>query len=110
MRTVRILSAVAVVVMMASIAQGVVAGDFAGEGGAIWALPWGKVTLIDLYVGLVFFAAWIAFRERRPARVAGWWLALVVTGNLGAGLYLLWAALRSSTPRELLLGSRAETG
>jgi hypothetical protein len=109
MRTVRILSAAAVVVMIAAIAQGVAAGDFTEEGAAIWALPWGKVTLVDLYVGLVFFAAWIAFRERRPARVAGWWLALVVTGNLGAGLYVLLAALRSSTPRELLLGSRPET-
>lgn len=107
MRTPRVLSAAAVVVMVAAIAYGIASGELTAEGRAIWGLAWGKVSLIDLYVGLALFGAWIGLRERRPARVAGWWLALAVTGNLGAALYLVVASFTSSTVEEMLLGARA---
>lgn len=110
MRILRILSAIAVTVMIAAILHGIVSGELTTEGRAIWGLAWGKVSLIDLYVGLVFFGAWIAFRERRPARVGAWLLALALTGNLAAGVYLLVAAFRSSSVEELLLGVGAGAG
>ncbi len=107
MRTLRILSVIPVVVMGGAIANGVVSGELSAEGRAIWALAWGKVTLIDLYVGLALFGGWVAIRERRPARIGGWWLALAVTGNLAAAVYLVLATFRSSSLEELLLGARA---
>lgn len=105
MRAVRVLAVVAVLVMVATIVFGFVSGDFAGEGSSIWSLAWGKVTLIDLYVGLVLFAAWIALRERKPVVVGAWWLALIVLGNLAAAVYLVRASFGSSDVTELLTGS-----
>lgn len=104
MRTMRILAGVTVVAMVAAIAYGFANGGFSEEASSIWALPWGKVTLIDLYAGLVLFGAWIAFRERRASLVVLWWLALVVLGNLAAGVYLVVALHGSDDTSDLLLG------
>jgi uncharacterized membrane protein len=105
MRTVRVLAVVAAVVMAATIGYGFVSGDFAGEGSAMWALTWGRVALVDLYVGLAVFGAWVAWRERSPAAVAGWWVALVVLGNLAAAVYLVRVSFRSADVTELLTGT-----
>lgn len=104
----RILSVVGVLVMASAISFGLVSGDFSGEGSEIVALAWGKVTLVDLYVGLAFFGAWVALRERRAVRVAAWWLGLVFLGNLAAAIYLAVAALRADTLEQVLLGSRVD--
>lgn len=82
MRTSKILSVLVVVVMAAAIAHGIVAGELSTEGEVIWSLAWSKVTLVDLYAGLALFGGWVALREPSPFRIAGWWLALAVTGNL----------------------------
>jgi hypothetical protein len=39
-------------------------GDFAGEGAKLLAMPWGVVSLADLYTGFLLFAGWIIYRER----------------------------------------------
>jgi hypothetical protein len=100
----RVLSVIAVLVMTAIIAYGFASGDFTSEGSQIWGLTWGKVTLVDLYVGLAIFAVWIGFRERRIIGTFIWWIALVILGNLAAAVYLALAAFKSSDVRELLLG------
>lgn len=63
MIAVRVLSVVAVLVMVGVIAFGFVSGDFTAEGSQKWGLAWGKVTLVDLHVGLAVFGArvWAAF-------------------------------------------------
>lgn len=101
-RTIAILGVLA---MGVAILLGLLSGGFADEGSEIWALTWGKVTLVDLYLGLVFFGAWVAFRERRPVKVALWWASLAVLGNLAAAVYLAIASFNSSTAHELLTGS-----
>lgn len=108
MVAIRVLSVVGVVVMAVAIGFGFVSGDFSGEGSEIVALAWGKVTLVDLYVGLAFFGAWVAFRERSVLPVAGWWIGLVVLGNLAAAVYLAIAAFRTVTLTQLLLGDGAD--
>ncbi|REK24847.1 MAG: DUF1475 domain-containing protein [Actinobacteria bacterium] len=100
-RTVALTGAAA---MVAAILAGFVSGDFTGEGSAILDLVWGRVTLIDLYIGLGLFAVWIGFREKRPLLRAAWWLALIILGNLASALYVVIASFQVSTPRELLSG------
>lgn len=102
---IRVFSVVAVLVMAGVIAFGFVSGDFTSEGSQIWVLAWGKVTLVDLYVGLAIFGVWVAVRERRIVSTVIWWIALVVLGNLAAAVYLAWAAFTSADARELLLGT-----
>jgi hypothetical protein len=110
MRSVRILAMTAVVIMGVTVVTGFLSGDFFDEGGDIWSLAWGRVTLIDLYVGLGLFGGWVAIRELRWPSIVAWWLGLVVLGNLGAALYLVRSAFTSSSVRELLLGKRLAVG
>ena len=107
MRANRVLSILGLVVMLAVIVYGLVSGDFFEEGSSMLSLIWGRVTLVDLYVGLIFFAVWVAQREKRTVVVAVWWLALVVLGNLAAAVYLVRASFKSIGIGELLLGSEA---
>jgi len=103
---IRIISLLGAVTMTIAVGLGFLSGGFVDEGSAIWALAWGKVTLIDLYVGLVFFGVWVSVRERRILAVVLWWVGLVVLGNLAAALYLVIASFNSSTVHELLTGER----
>ncbi len=105
MTAIRAFSVVAVLVMTGVIVFGFASGDFTGEGSEILGLAWGKVTLVDLYVGLAIFGIWVAVRERRLVSTAFWWITLVVLGNLAAAVYLAWAAFTSGDVRELTMGS-----
>lgn len=93
--------------MVAAIVHGFTSGDFTAEGGEILGLAWGRVTLIDLYVGLALFGAWVWVREDGWSKTLVWWLLLATLGNLAAALYVAIAAFRASDPRQLLLGARA---
>lgn len=92
--------------MAGAIVYGFVAGDFGDEGSAILDLAWGRVTLIDLYLGLVLFGGWIVMRER-SVRAVPWLLALVVLGNFAAGLYAFIVSMRSTTVTAFLIGERS---
>ena len=39
-------------------------GDFSAVGEFFFSDPWGIVSLVDVYVGFMFFSAWIFFREK----------------------------------------------
>ena len=75
--------------MTAAVTYGLVAGDFWREGRVIMRLPWGVISVIDVYAG------WIAARERSVLRTAGWVVAIFVLGNVATSLYAL-IALRTS--------------
>ena len=106
MRTVRVITALLTVVMAGTILYGIAAGSFGEEGGEILDLAWGRVTLIDLYVGLALFGGWIVLRERNASAVP-WLVALIFLGNLASALYALIAAMRSDTMVEFLAGRSA---
>ncbi|TCO80672.1 uncharacterized protein DUF1475 [Plasticicumulans lactativorans] len=69
--------------------------------------PWGLVTLLDLGVGLMFVAAWIALVEPSPLRAAAWIAALFVLGNVVTLLYLICHTPRARSLRELVLPAAA---
>lgn len=104
MRFVRILSVVLTLVMLATIIYGFTTGDFAEEGSEILGLAWGRVTLIDLYVGVVIFGTWVAVRETSWLVRIAWWAALVVLGNLAAAIYLMVASFTSDDADDLMFG------
>ncbi len=108
MRTIRFVAGVLTLTMAGTIALGFAAGDFGDEGRAIVDLAWGRVTLIDLYVGLAIFGGWIVLRERRVTALP-WLVGLVFLGNLAAALYLFVASLREDDVAALLLGRVAST-
>ena len=106
MRALRATTGLLTAVMAVTIAYGFAAGSFSDEGGTILDLAWGRVTLIDLYVGLALFGGWIVLRER-SWRAVPWLIALVFLGNLASAAYAFLAAVRADSTGEFLTG-RAE--
>jgi hypothetical protein len=66
-------------------------GNFTQEGRALLSMPWGIVSLVDLYVGFVLFSGWIVYREKSLARSIVWILLMMVLGFFTASLYTLIA-------------------
>lgn len=104
LRPARILGWIVAGAMAAAIAYGMVSGGFVDGLQTVLGDPWGRVTMIDLGVGLLLVGAWIRLREGSTRAAAPWWLALFFTGNLAAGVYVLVAARKSESIGELLTG------
>ena len=107
---IRLVAAMGVAAMTSLIVAGFSLASFTEEGGAILALTWGRVTLIDIYLAFLLGWLWIAWRERSAVRAAVWALATVITGSLALFGYLLGASIRARTTTELVLGPRRSGG
>jgi hypothetical protein len=65
--------------------------------------PWTWVTIVDLYLGFLVFAGYIAAREGRLLRALPWLIALLVLGNLASAAYVAWAIHRGGYRLRALL-------
>ena len=102
MTAIRTVSALGVAAMTIALIYGFTSGDFSGEGGQILDLVWGRVTLIDLYVGVAIIAAFVFWRERSVPISIAWLVAFVVLGHWATALYVLLASVKASSVEELL--------
>ena len=55
----------------------------------LWRDPWGRATLFDTYFAFLTVYLWIAFKERGLARRIGWFLGVMLLGNIAIAAYLL---------------------
>jgi hypothetical protein len=90
-----VFAAIVLTVMTAALAYGFTVGSFWSEGAVIMSMPWGVISVIDVYSGGALFTGWIAFRERSWVRTAAWAVAIVVLGNFATSIYALAAAVTS---------------
>ena len=65
MVAIRIVTVALTIVMFAAIVVAMTTGDFSGEGSWILENPWGRMSLIDIYVGIALFAGWVFLRGSR---------------------------------------------
>jgi hypothetical protein len=108
MRFVRVLVLLGFLVMTAVLAWALVAGDIAREGAILTSMPWGVVSLFDVYVGFLLFGGWVLYRETSRARGALWVVGVLVLGNWLSCLYVLLAlAAARGDARRFWLGARA---
>jgi len=109
MSRMKIAAGLGALAMIVVLVHGFVAGDFTGEGSRLLAMPWGRVSLVDLYVGFVLFSCWILFRDGLTPLSAVWIAGVMILGSLAICLYVL-AALRSSRTewRLFFLGRHAQ--
>jgi hypothetical protein len=89
------LALLGVAAMTAVLIYAFTAGDLGEEGSVILSMPWGIVSLVDLYVGFFLFSGWIAYRENSLVRSAIWIVLMMVLGFFTASLYT-FIALQSS--------------
>lgn len=73
----------------------------------IAAEPWGVVTLLDLSVGLLFVAVWMALVEPKPWRAGAWIVALFLLGNAITLAFLLSRTCRARRLRDLFFPYRS---
>lgn len=110
MRTVvQVVAILGLLSMTGIIAYAFIAGDFNSEGVWLLAHPWGRVSLVDLYVGFVLFSLWIIYRERSFWRALPWVVLMMGLGNWTAALYVLVSLYRSGGDwKRFWLGRRAD--
>jgi len=94
-RGVTALALIGFIIMLVSITTAFIVGDFFQEGSALLSLAWGKVSLIDVYIGFIIFCGWIIYREQSVGRSLIWVIFMMIFGNMTACLYVL-IALRQS--------------
>lgn len=84
-------------------------GALGSEFAQVWSMPWGKVSIADLYLGLLLFSAWVWWREGSAPRAAAWTLSFLLLGNLATFAYVLWAlrSVRSAGDLSSALGPRS---
>jgi hypothetical protein len=66
-------------------------GDFGAEFAAITAMPWGRVSLADLYLGFGLYAAAVWLVEEKLTTKLMWALPILVLGNAWS---LIWVVVR----------------
>jgi hypothetical protein len=77
----------------------IASGDFWAEGKWLTTNPWGIVSLVDLYLGLVISAVLIALVER-PKWAIFWIIPLPFLGNVWT---VIWFLRRSATLFDRLI-------
>jgi len=107
MKSVKIISVLGLVAMTGVVLYGFTMGDFFGEGAKLMAMPWGVVSLGDLYTGFALFSGWIFYREKSLPAIL-WALAMLTLGFWAGSLYALLAAIRSGNDgKQFWLGKHA---
>ncbi len=108
MKLAKAISLLGLLAMTAIILYAFITGDFSTEGARLLAMPWGIVSLVDLYTGFTLFSCWIVYREKAVLPSILWVILMMVMGSWTASLYI-FLALQSSHGdwRKFFLGKHA---
>ena len=108
MKLARLIAAAGLLAMTGIIVYAFAVGNFAREGAALIAMPWGIVSLVDLYTGFTLFSGWIVYREKSLWRSVVWVVLMMTLGFFTGALYALIALQGSGGDwRKFWLGRRA---
>ena len=70
----------------------------------LFALPWGIVSLVDLYSGFILIAIWMIYREKNYTSVV-WVFFLMILGNLTTAVYVIYCINNSENDiKKFFLG------
>ena len=95
MKIAKIITLAGLLAMTGVLIYGFTVGNFTAEGSRLLDMPWGIVSLVDLYVGFALFSCWIVFREKAllPSIV---WVAMMMVLGFWAGALYTFLALQTS--------------
>ena len=57
-------------------------------------LPWGVVSLVDLYAGFILVGIWIFYKEKLISALI-WFIFLMTLGNLTTAIYVIYSINKS---------------
>ncbi|MFN2284932.1 MAG: DUF1475 family protein [Anaerolineae bacterium] len=109
MKYAKLVSILGILAMTAVLVNGFARGDFLGEGSRLLAMPWGIVSLVDLYTGFALFSCWIIYREKSLLVAILWTIAMMTLGFFTGSLYTFIALQTSGNDwRKFWLGKHAQ--
>lgn len=107
MKLAKVIAVLGLAAMTGIIARAFIVGNFGVEGDQLLAMPWGVVSLVDLYVGFTLFSGWIVYREKSWLARIVWVVLMMTLGNWTAALYVLIALQKSGGDwQKFFLGSK----
>ena len=110
MKIAKIIALAGLLAMTGILIYGFTIGDFAAEGAKLLSMPWGIVSLVDLYVGFALFSCWIVFREKALLPSAIWVILMMVLGFWAGALYTFIALQTSGGDwKRFWYGSRSQS-
>jgi len=95
MKIAKVISLLGLLAMTGILIYAFTMGNFSSEGTKLLAMPWGVVSLVDLYVGFALFSGWIVYREKSLLRSI-FWVVLMMTMGFWAGSLYTFIALQTS--------------
>jgi len=108
MKPAKLISFLGLITMSAVLIYAFKVGDFSAEGSQLASMPWGIVSLVDLYTGFVLFSGWIIYREKSLLVAVVWTVAMMVLGFFAGSLYALVNLYASQVDwRRFWLGKHA---
>jgi hypothetical protein len=108
MKFAKAISLIGLVAMTGILVYAFTVGNFAEEGTTLLGMPWGIVSLVDLYVGFSLFSCWIVYREKTVLASIIWVVLMMVLGFWTGALYTFIALQKSGGDwKRFWLGKRA---
>ncbi len=108
MKIAKIISFLGILAMTAVLIYGFTVGNFSSEGSQLLSMPWGIVSLVDLYTGFTLFSMWIIYREKSLPVAILWTIAMMTLGFFAGALYAFIALQTSGDDwRKFWLGKHA---
>jgi len=108
MKLAKTISLIGILAMTGILIYAFTTGDFSGEGSKLLAMPWGIVSLVDLYVGFTLFSCWIVYREKALLPSIAWVVLMMVLGFFTGALYTFIALQTSGGDwKRFWMGKRA---
>ena len=108
MKIAKLIALIGLIAMTVVLIYGFTVGNFTGEGAKLLGMPWGIVSLVDLYVGFSLFSCWIVFREKGILSSIIWVILMMVLGFWAGALYTLIALQTSGNDwKRFWFGERA---
>jgi ABC-type transport system involved in multi-copper enzyme maturation permease subunit len=91
MKIAKVVALLGALIMGGILLYGFTVGDFTGEGAQLLAMPWGIVSLVDVYTMFTLFSVWVVYREKSVVRSAVWVFLIMALGAFICSLYSLIA-------------------
>jgi hypothetical protein len=95
MKIAKVISFLGILAMTGIILYAFIVGNFNEEGSKLLSMPWGIVSMVDLYTGFILFSCWIVYREKSLAKSILWVILMMGLGFFTASLYT-FIALQTS--------------
>ena len=107
MKLAKAIALLGAVAMSAVLIYAFTTGNLSQEGSVLLSMPWGIVSLVDLYVGFILFSGWIVYREKSVVRSVIWVVLMMVLGFFTASVYVFMALQTSGGDwRRFWMGRR----